>query len=168
MGVRAQSGHEKRLVEIDQKLQRVGDAIEAAGISDTLAERLKFLESERRQMQQAIDARPHKDILIPDDIPDFGVRWRDLVGSLANLTGRGTDKAREALSGLLGQITLYAVGNHLEAELKLEMKRLALMASPIGSQINSENLVAGAGLPSRLRPPAGFAFGPSGLSCSCR
>ena len=145
MESRQQSSVDNRLTEIDLKLQRVSDAIEAVGISDTLAERLKSLEAERSQMQQATDALPHEEVLIPDDIPDFGSRWRCLVGNLANQTGRDTGKAREALSSLLGRITLYPAGDHLEAELRLETKRLALMASLSGSQINREILVAGAG-----------------------
>jgi len=59
---------------------------------------------------------------------------------------RDTSIAKDALSQLLGSVKLFPVGDHLEAEIKLEAKRLALMASPSGSQINSEILVAGARL----------------------
>ena len=81
-------------------------------------------------------------------IPEFGARWRSVVANLDTVSGhaaRDTSKAKDALSKLLGSIKLYPASDHLEAELKLEAKRLALMASPSGSQINREILVAGAG-----------------------
>ena len=130
---------------MDEELKRVTDAIVAVGISDTLADRLKELEAERTRLQDEISIQPEKEALVPEQIPDFGARWRNLVSNLGDLQGEDTSAARDALRGLLGTITLHPTGDHLEAELRLEAKRLALMASLSGSQINSENLVAGAG-----------------------
>jgi len=143
----SESGLNSRITEIDAKLRRVIDAIEEVGISGTLVDRLRSLEGERERVQQALDALPQENSDIPDAIPEFGARWRARVADLENLpvhSGTDTAKANEALGRLLGRITLFPAGDHLEAELRLEAKRLALMASPSGPQINREILVAGA------------------------
>ena len=128
-------------------MRRVGDTIEEMGISETLAERLKTLEDEREHVQQTLDALPQENSAIPDAIPEFGARWRARVADLENLLAHLdaiTAEAKAALSRVLGWITLFPAGDHLEAELNLEAKRLVLGTSPSGSQINSDILVAGA------------------------
>ena len=89
------------------------------GISETLAERLKTLEDERERVQQTLDALPQENSAIPDAIPEFGARWRARVADLENLLvhpDANTAEAKDALSRLLGRITLFPAGDHLEAK----------------------------------------------------
>ncbi len=97
---------------IDAKLAKLADAIEAVGVSNTLAKRLTILEQEKADTQQALEQVPAAVKFLPDVIPALIQRWRELVLSIESLadnpqaTRTDIEAARANLGALLGTVTL--------------------------------------------------------------
>ena len=139
---------EAELAGIERKIGKVLDAIENIGISDSLAERLRKLEGEKRsavdRLEAAqIDAEPLD--ALPDLVPVLVDRWRALVTDFEGLASNPDaepgelDTARTHLHALLGQVTLRPKDGVLWAHPTLKAKGLT-EASPLPLI-----LVAGAG-----------------------
>ena len=141
---------QSELREIDSKLQRIADAIEATGISDTLADRLRSLEQAKRKATSHLsDAKKRQKPIdgLPDIIPGLVERYREMVGQIAEL-GRNRHakvediaKARKALSALLGPIRVEPRGEVLVAKVAVTGEGLVESSPP---SINASFLVAGA------------------------
>lgn len=70
---------------IDAKLAKLTDAIEAIGISETLANRLAKLEQEKAETELALQQAPKPVKFLPDVVPALIKRWRELVISIESL-----------------------------------------------------------------------------------
>ncbi|MCH6549168.1 MAG: recombinase zinc beta ribbon domain-containing protein [Proteobacteria bacterium] len=142
---------QSELAEIDGKLERIADAIEQRGYSETLETRLTRLEQQKSAAVKQLDAARSEDTplaKLPDIIPGLVERYRDMVGQIAQL-GRNrhvkaedVDKARQALSALLGPIRVEPRGEVLVAKVTATGARL-VDSSP--ASINRSFVVAGAG-----------------------
>ena len=139
---------ESELDQIKCKIEKVVDAIESVGISDSLAERLRKLEADKldgedRLRAAQIDAVPLD--ALSDLVPALVERWRALVADFEGLAGNPDvelgelDTARSHLHALLGQVTLKPKDGVLWAYPTLKTKGLT-EASPLPLI-----LVAGAG-----------------------
>ena len=98
------------LRDIDTKLERIADAIESMGIGDTLRDRLRKLEDDRKSIETAlIEAKKAKPSLnaLPDIIPGLVDAWREIVESMTDIASnphaRASDvqAARDRLHALL-------------------------------------------------------------------
>ena len=142
---------QSELRSIGTKLERVADAVEQRGYSETLEARLTRLEQQKAAMTKQLDAARRDDAplsSLPDIIPDLVERYRDMVGQIA-LLGRNrhakaedVDKARRALSALLGPVHVEPRGEVLVARVTATGARL-VESSP--ASINRSFVVAGAG-----------------------
>ncbi len=74
-----------KLRTIDTKLAKLAEAIEAVGVSETLANRLIRLEQEKAEIQEAIENMPAPVKFLPDVLPALIERWRELVFSIEQL-----------------------------------------------------------------------------------
>ncbi len=130
---------ETQLAGIERKIEKVLDAIESVGISDSLAERLRKLEVEKQDAGEhlkaaQIDAEPLD--ALPDLIPVLVERWRALVNDFEGLASNPKvepgeiDTARSHLHALLGQVTLRPKDGVLWAHPTLKAKGLT-EASPL-------------------------------------
>lgn len=99
-------GIRARLATLDREIERLVDAVAAAGWSGALAERLKNAESERKRLQgeitMAAPTAPPPVTVIPRLIEHYRAR----VAALPELLAERPDEAREALTELLGQVEL--------------------------------------------------------------
>ena len=97
-----------KLHTIDVKLAKLADAIEAVGISDTLANRLTLLEQQKVETVEAIHAVPAPVKFLPDVIRALIQRWRELVllieslGDNPEVTLEEIEAARANLQALVG------------------------------------------------------------------
>jgi len=133
---------------IERKIEKVLDAIESVGISDSLAERLRKLEAETRDAGERLKAA-QIDVIpldaLPDLVPALVERWRALVADFEalacnpNVEPGELDTARGHLHALLGQVTLKPKDGVLWAHPALKTKGLTEV-SPLPLI-----LVAGAG-----------------------
>ena len=124
---------ESELANIDLKISKVLDAIENVGISESLAERLRNLETNKAdvagQLKAAqIDTGPLH--AFADLIPMLVERWRALVVDFEGLAANPAveredlDTARSHLHALLGQVTLKPKDGVLWAHSALKTKGL--------------------------------------------
>lgn len=120
----------KRLADVDGEISRLVEAIAITGISPALRERLQKAEAERAQLQQDL-AAPAESISTTM-IPRLVERYRDLVDRLPDIMRLKPAQARDALRGILGEITITREGREIWAE----------MRGAFG-QIASINVVAG-------------------------
>ena len=96
----------------DAKLAKIADAIEAVGISDTLAARLAKLERQRTETEGALRRVPPQVKFLPDVVPALVLRWRQLLMSIESFgenpvaTHEDIETARANLRALRGTITL--------------------------------------------------------------
>jgi len=70
---------------IDAKLAKLVDAIEAVGVSNTLANRLTILDQEKADTEIALERVPVPVTFLPDVLPALVQRWRELVCSIEQL-----------------------------------------------------------------------------------
>jgi len=83
---------------IDAKLAKLADAIEAVGVSETLANRLTRLEQDKAETEQALRSLPPSPVkFLPDVLPALIERWRDLVIKIETL---GAIASRALLYGI--------------------------------------------------------------------
>jgi chromosome segregation ATPase len=124
---------QSELRSIETKLERIADAIEQRGYSETLEARLSQLEQRKATVEKQLYTARRDDAplsLLPDIIPGLVERYRDMVGEIAQL-GRNpsakTDdvsKARKALSALLGPVRVEPRGEVLVAKVTTTGARL--------------------------------------------
>ena len=130
---------ESELDQIKRKIEKVLDAIESMGVSDSLAERLRKLEAEKQNADERlkaaqIDVAPLD--ALPDLVPALVERWRALVADFEGLVSNPNvepgelDTARSHLHALLGQVTLKPKDGVLWAYPTLKAKGLT-EASPM-------------------------------------
>jgi hypothetical protein len=132
-----------RLRSIDAKLAKLADAIEAVGISDTLANRLTRLEQEKAETERALQQVPARVKFLPDVVPALIQRWRELAISIESLadnpvtTLEDIEVARANLRALLGTVTLKPRDGVLWAHPSPNAKGLTEMRPLDGLRINS-------------------------------
>ena len=142
------------LRSIDAKLSKLTDAIEAVGISGTLADRLTALEQEKAEIENKITVATSTKCaeieILPDVLPALIKRWRELVSEIEELsknpatTPADFEAAREHLHALLGPVTLKPRNGVLWAHPSPNAKS-PVETRPLGGlSINSPELVAGA------------------------
>jgi hypothetical protein len=98
------------LRSIDARLAKLAEAIEAVGVSETLANRLTMLEKEGTEL--ALQQVPAPVTFSPDVVPALVQRWQELVISIESVaenplsTRQDIEAARAHLKALLGTVTL--------------------------------------------------------------
>ena len=140
---------------INAKLGKLADAIEAVGISATLADRLRSLETEKTKTEQAIASAkesPSSEIsFLPDVLPALTERWRELVVGIEDISSNPVagaidiEVARSNLHALLGPMTLKPRDGVLWAHPAPNAKNLVNTRLSGRLSINSQKMVAGAG-----------------------
>ncbi len=152
-----------RVREIDGKLQKVMDAVETVGISETLAKRLRNLECQKTEAETRLAAAEHQCepmTALPDLIPELMASWRQLVEDMEQIatnpmaTIGEIETARNHLHALLGPVILKPQDGILWAHPSPNAKGL-VETSPLHI-----NVVAGARfghclltIPRRHQPP---------------
>ncbi len=140
-----------KLQTIDRKLAKLAEAIEAVGISDTLANRLAKLEKDKAETEVAL--KEAKQVAAAakfrtDVLTTLVERWRELVNGIESLaenahaTVEDVEVARMHLHALLGTVTLKPHQGVLWAYPTPKAKGL-VETRPL--HINTQKLVAGAG-----------------------
>jgi hypothetical protein len=138
---------------IDATLERVADAIESMGLGNTLRNRIKRLETERRKIEAAITERESAEpsmSAIPDILPGLVDAWLEIVDGMTQLASnphaRAQDllEAREQLYALLGPIELEPRDGVLWAHTSPNAKSLVETRLSGRLHINNQILVAGA------------------------
>jgi hypothetical protein len=139
---------------INAKLGKLADAIEAVGISSTLAERLASLEKEKAELEESIavaKAAPSAAVtFLPDVLPALIQRWRELVLEIENISANpdsestDVETARLHLHTLLGDVTLKPIDGVLWAHPAPNAKNLVETRLSGMLSINSPEMVAGA------------------------
>jgi len=128
---------------IDAKLAKLVEAIEAVGVSDTLANRLTMLEQERADTELAIERVPAPVRFRPDVVPALVQNWRELVMTIELLadnphaTREDIEAARANLRALLGTVTLKPRNGILWAHPAPNAKGLVETRPLDGLRINS-------------------------------
>ena len=140
--------------DIGKRLERIADAIESVGVSDTLRDRLRQLEQDRKSIKREIvDAKKAKPSLsaLPDIIPGLFDAWREIVDSMTDLASNphalasDVETARVRLHALLGPVVLEPRDGVLWAHPSPNAKSLVETRLSGRLHINSQILVAGAG-----------------------
>ena len=128
---------------IDAKLAKLADAIEAVGVSNTLANRLAILEQEKADTEMTLERVPAPVTFLPDVLPTLVQRWRELVLSIEQLTDNPAttlediEVARANLRALLGTVTLKPRDGVLWAHPSPNAKGLVETRPLDGLRINS-------------------------------
>ncbi len=132
-----------KLRTIDTKLAKLAEAIEAVGISETLANRLIRLEQEKADTEMALERVPAPVTFLPDVLPTLVQRWRELAYSIEQLadnpvtTLEDIEVARANLRALLGIVTLKPRDGILWAHPAPNAKGLVETRPLDGLRINS-------------------------------
>ena len=132
-----------KLRVIDTKLMKLADAIEAVGVSGTLANRLTVLEQEKADTEVALERVPAPVTFMPEVLPALVQRWRELVISIEQLadnpvaTLEDIEAARANLGALLGTVTLKPKDGILWAHPAPNAKGLTEVRPLDGLRINS-------------------------------
>lgn len=108
----AEARRARREAEVEVELQRIVDAIAAAGITPTLVERLRGLEAERESLQRPVAA--------PAAVLDTRAAvaaYRRLLADLQTALERDRDRARTLLRQVFGEIVLRRDDQGVVAEL---------------------------------------------------
>jgi hypothetical protein len=133
-GETAEKGRTERLAALRREIERLVDAVAQLGLSDALRERLGAAEAEMRSLVATSTGKA-------PTVDDIVARYRaNLLRLTAALEG-DFERARGALSEMLGRITIERRADGVFAG--LEMQPAALMLVAAGSHIG---LVAGEGL----------------------
>ena len=141
-----------KLRTIDSKLAKLAEAIEAVGVSETLANRLTILEQEKAETEQALDSTRSPVKFLPNVLPALFNRWRELVTRIEALaenphtTLEDIEAARSHLHALLGAVTLKPRDGVLWAHTSPNAKGLVETRPLDGLHINRPKMVAGARL----------------------
>ncbi len=132
-----------KLRTIEAKLAKLAEAIEAVGVSKTLANRLTRLEQEKAETEQALNSVPAPVKFLPDVLPALIERWRELVIKIETLadcpetTLEDIEAARSHLRALLGTVTLKPRDGVLWAHPAPNAKGLVETRPLDGLRINS-------------------------------
>ncbi len=99
------------LHKVEARLERIADAIEDTGLTDTLRNRIAGLEQSKKELKGSIEvAGQRKSWNVPNIIPGLVKRYRELVEGIAKLgsdpavTFEDVEKARGVLRSLFGRI----------------------------------------------------------------
>ena len=135
------------LRDVENRLERIADAIAEAGLSPTLRKRLATLESEQGALEARItQAGQEAPARFPEMVPAVVDAYRELVEGIATLgadpetTPDEMRRARDMLSALFGRIRVEPRGDALVAKVSVTGARLAA-ASP--ASISPTFVVAG-------------------------
>ncbi len=133
-----------KLRTIDAKLAKLAEAIEAVGVSETLANRLTRLEQDKAETKQALRSLPPSPVkFLPEVLPALIERWRELVIKIETLADRphatleDIEAARSHLHALLGTVTLKPRDGVLWAHPAPNAKGLVETRPLDGLRINS-------------------------------
>ncbi len=133
-----------KLRTIDAKLAKLAEAIEAVGVSETLANRLTRLEQDKAETEQALRSLPPSPVkFLPEVLPALIERWRELVIEFETLadcphtTLEDIEAARSHLHALLGTVTLKPRDGVLWAHPAPNAKGLVETRPLDGLRINS-------------------------------
>ena len=121
----------KRLSEIDREIKNTTDALVKIGVSDSLIDRLKILEDEKKRVS-TVQAGDFSQKVI--EATEVLRRYKSIVMDLQNALAQDVAHARKLLVELLGRITIVKEGDGIYAEFESD-----------GSQGVYMGVVAGAG-----------------------
>ncbi len=102
-----------RLVEIEGSIEKIIDAISTVGVSDSLAEKLRTLELEKKALTSTLNQKP----LIEIKIPNIKKAFHDTVDKLDESIGKEPEKAREILQDIFGTIQIEQRGKEVWAKI---------------------------------------------------
>ena len=91
--------HSRRIAELEREIVRIGDAIVAVGVSDSLAERLKRAESEKASLLRERQTAPA-------DLAGIAERYRTLVARLDEALAQDIPQSRAVLRDVLGTVKI--------------------------------------------------------------
>ena len=135
---------ESRQRAVTAKLERLADAIADLGNSQTLRDHLERLETEKAEIELALqDAQNQPIVNIPDMLPGAVARWREIVEDMAGLsknahaTPEDVAAARDQLRALLGPVVLKPKDGVLWAHPSPNAKSLVETRLLGGLHINS-------------------------------
>ncbi len=115
-----------QLATIDRQISDVVDTLVTVGQSGALTAKLAALETQRNELVRHLNASEADSLEIPDIIPGFAARWREVVSDLERLHRRAKidpdqlEKARNALQDLLGKIVINETPEGVFAEVGLK------------------------------------------------
>jgi DNA invertase Pin-like site-specific DNA recombinase len=91
--------HSKRIAELEREIVRIGDAIVAVGVSESLADRLKRAEAEKASLLR-------ERLQEPVDLAGIADRYRALVARLDEALGQDIPQSRAVLRDVLGAVRI--------------------------------------------------------------
>ena len=112
-----------RLEVVEREISNIMATIKAGIITSTTKEMLMQAEAEREKLRQSLHVPTHKLDKLMTVLPNLVERFRGMLHDLARATRYEIDKAREIVSGLVGEnkIVLYPTedgrGRYFTAEL---------------------------------------------------
>lgn len=112
-----------RLAELDRAISNLTSAIEAAGWSQALIDRLTAAEAERTHLQ-AVVSGPAK----PTAVPAVLARYKTLLADLQTALSRAPEQARAALGQVLGDIRVVPDGTQVWAEIQPGTGQMLMLA----------------------------------------
>jgi len=134
--------HKARLVELAKDIARVVDAVTKVGVSDALEARLKELEAEKLTLEAVLHSKAAAPLDIERLVRQTMQSYDEVVATIEDALEEDIELARDALSKLLGRITLTVdADGAVWADLENNTARL-----PSGAGLPvSLTVVAGAG-----------------------
>jgi hypothetical protein len=129
-----------RISSLRREIGNLVDAIAQVGISDALRARLSAAESELRALQRKPAVEP-----LPT-VDDVVAAYRRFMLDLAKALDADVQRARSAITDLIGTVTVAETEDGIYAEMEARPDRVLLAAT--GAHLG---LVAGAGFGTRLR-----------------
>ena len=119
----AATDRQVRSEELNREIKNLVDAIASYGFSPALRDKLAEAEAERSRLEVAVQPAP-----ITRSVEDVLARYRRLVADLPQSLQKSSERARNALRTLLGDIRLIKEGDAVFAEVEASPQRL-FMAS---------------------------------------
>ncbi len=102
-----------RLEEIEASIEKIIEAISKIGVSDSLAEKLTVLETEKKMILSKLN----KTSLIEIKIPNVKKAFHETVDKLDESIGKEPEKAREILQNIFGLIQIEQRGKEVWAKI---------------------------------------------------
>lgn len=119
--------HSKRIAELEREIVRIGDAIVAVGVSESLAERLRRAEAEKTALLR------ERQRTEPADLAGIAERYRALVAKLDEALGQDIPQSRAVLRDVLGPVRIEDREDGVYAVLKRPAVALLAVAGVSGS-----------------------------------
>lgn len=101
-----------RLEEIEASIEKIIEAISKIGVSDSLAEKLTVLETEKKMILSKLNKTP----LIEIKISNVKKAFHETVDKLDESIGKEPEKAREILQNIFGLIQIEQRGKEVWAK----------------------------------------------------